>query len=332
MTTSDLWTRRALLAAGAAAWMGSSFAAETFPSRPLKLIVPFAPGGTGDLVARALANQLSSELGQTVVVDNRGGAGSIIGTDAGAKAVADGYTLTMTNGAAVTTGPLIGQTLAYRPLDDFAHLFLIGTFPNMLVVRAEHPAKDFREFVSIYKKDARGMSWGSAGVGSAGFLAGELLHQLAQLHMIHVPYKGTGPAMTDLLGGSLDAVLTSPAVAAPHIQTGKLRALAVSSATRLADFPDVPTMDEAVPGAIGDAWFGISVPAKTPQPARDRLQAGLLKVHESPAFRTQLQKAGLTPMGLAQQEFGTFLRSEIAKWTPVLRGVKIRRSEPSAVT
>lgn len=316
--------RRALVV-GAMALLASQagYAQETYPNRPVKLLVPFAPGGTGDIVARLLGNKLSEGLGQSVIIENRGGSGSIIGTDAGSKAPADGYTLTISNGAAITTGLLIGQKLAYKPLDDFAHIFLIGTFPNMLVIRTEHPAKNLRQFVELSRKNVGGINWGSAGVGSAGFLAGELLRQLTQMNMVHIPYKGTGPAMTDLIGGSIDAMMTSPAVAAAQINSGKLRALAVSSATRLRDYPEVPTMNEIVPGAIGDAWFGISVPAKTPKPVIDRLSVELDKVIQVPLIRAQLQQAGLTPLGLGQQEFDKFLFAEIAKWTPIIRNAKI---------
>jgi len=298
-------------------------AKDAYPSRPIKLIVPFAAGGTGDIVARLLSSKLAEGLGESVVIDNRGGGGSIIGTDAGAKAPADGYTLTLSNGAAITTGALVGQKLAYKPLDDFSHIFLIGSFPNMLVVRDDFPAKDLRQFVALSRSDTRGISWGSAGVGSAGFLAVELLRQLAQMNLVHVPYRGTGPAMTDLMGGSIGAMMTSPAVAAAHIKAGKLRALAVSSPARLIDYPGIPTMNEVVPGAGGDAWFGISVPVNTPQPVIDRLQAELDKVIKLPMVRAQLQQAGLTPLGLGQQGFEQFLLAEIAKWTPVIRRAKI---------
>ncbi|MDO9279666.1 MAG: tripartite tricarboxylate transporter substrate binding protein [Polaromonas sp.] len=298
-------------------------AKDAYPVRPIKLIVPFAAGGTGDIVARLLSSKLAEGLGESVVIDNRGGGGSIIGTDAGAKAPADGYTLTLSNGAAITTGALVGQKLAYKPLEDFSHIFLIGSFPNMLVVREDHPAKDFRQFVELSRKDANGISWGSAGVGSAGFLAVELLRQLAKMNLLHVPYRGTGPAMTDLIGGSIGAMITSPGVAASQIKAGKLRALAVSSPARLSDFPDVPAMTEVVPGAGGDAWFGISVPANTPQPVIDRLHAELEKVIKIPQIRAQLQQAGLTPSGLGKQGFDKFLLAEISKWTPVIRSAKI---------
>ncbi|SFC03229.1 Tripartite-type tricarboxylate transporter, receptor component TctC [Polaromonas sp. OV174] len=318
-----LQRRTMLLTALALALGSNAMAQDAYPNKPVKLIVPFAPGGTGDIVARLIGHKLGEGFGQSVVIENRGGAGSLIGTDAGAKAAPDGYTLTITNGAAITTGPLIGQKLPYKPIDDFVHVFLIGSFPNMLVVRADHPAKTLKQFLEISSKDPKGVSWGSAGVGSAGFLAGELLQQLAKISMVHVPYKGTGPAVTDLVGGSIGAMLTSPAVAASQISSGKLRALAVSSAMRLRDYPDVPTMNETIPGAIGDAWFGVSVPAKTPRPVIERIRAELEKVTQSPLLRAQLQQAGINPMGLGPREFDNFLRQETAKWAPILKAAKI---------
>ncbi len=298
-------------------------AQPAFPSKPLKLIVPFAPGGSADIVARALAAALGEGLQQTVVVDNRGGAGSIIGTDAGAKAAADGYTLTLTNGAAITTGPLISARMPYRPIEDFVHIFLLGSFANILVVRADHPAKSFKDFVDMARADKGGVSWGSAGVGSAGFLAGELMAQLGNMNMVHVPYKGTGPAMNDLLAGTIAAMFTGPALALPQIKAGKLRALAVSSDKRGSEFPEVPTMNEIVPGAVGDAWFGIAAPAKTPPLVIERLRSELERTLKSPELLTTLRSAGMVPVGLGPVAFEAFLRRETAKWTPVIRNAKI---------
>lgn len=316
--------RRSFIVGVATAAAASAVSAqESWPTRPLRLIVPFAPGGTADVVARLIATRLGEGLGQTVVVENRGGAGSLIGTDLGAKAAPDGYTLTLSNGAAVTVAPLLGQKLPYHPLDDFTHVHLIGAFANMLVVRAENPARNLSEFIENARKSPKGLSWASAGVGSAGHLSGELLQQVGKFQMVHVPYKGTGPAMNDLLGGSLDAMLTSPAVAASQIRAGKLRALAVSGAQRLADFPDIPTMNEIVPGSVGEAWFGISVPAKTPKPVVERLRVGLDRVMAAPAVRAQLQQAGLTPLGLGPEQFDKYIQDEIAKWGPVIKAARI---------
>ncbi|WP_051237218.1 Bug family tripartite tricarboxylate transporter substrate binding protein [Ottowia thiooxydans] len=320
---SRTWRSAALVLVSALVPISSALAADPYPNKPVKMIVPFSPGGTGDIVGRLMGTKMAEGLGQSVVVENRGGGASIIGTDTGSKAPADGYTLTISNGAAITTAPLIGQRLAYKPMDDFVHVFLIASFPNMLVVRADHPAKTLAQFIEFARKEPKGVSWGSAGVGSAGFLAGELLQQQAQFRMVHVPYKGTGPALTDLVGGTIGAMLTSPAVAATQISAGKLKALAVSSAQRMTDYPDVPTMNETYPGTVGDAWFGISVPAKTPADVIERIRAEAVKALASPEVRAQLLKSGVQPLGLGPKEFDGYLRKEIVKWTAVLKDKNI---------
>ncbi|OVZ64685.1 hypothetical protein CDO44_00260 [Pigmentiphaga sp. NML080357] len=315
--------RRALLAAGLAA-ASVAAQAETYPDRPIKLIVPFSPGGTTDVIGRLVANALEQEIGQSVIVDNKGGAGSILGTDLGAKAQPNGYTLVITNGAAITTGPLLGQKIPYDPYRDFAHIMLLGTFPNGLIVRTGHPAKDFKEFVELARKAGGKYNYGSAGVGSAGFLTGEMLKQKGRLDMTHVPYKGTGPAMNDLLGGQLDAIFNNMSVAATQARAGNVRILAVSGPRRVPAFPDVPTMDETIPGMVGEAWFGVSAPAGTPAPVVDKLQASLGKVMASADFRAKLAEQGLTPIGAPQAEFVKFLQDEERKWAPVIKAANIK--------
>ncbi|VCU68750.1 Tripartite tricarboxylate transporter family receptor [Pigmentiphaga humi] len=315
--------RRVFLAAGLAA-TAFGVQAQAYPDRPIKLIVPFSPGGSTDLIGRVVASALADEIGQPVVVDNKGGAGSILGTDLGAKAAPNGYTLVITNGAAITTGPLLGQKIPYDPYGDFAHIMLLGTFPNGLIVRASHPAKDFKEFVEQARKAGGKYNYGSAGVGSAGFLTGELLKQKAHIDMTHVPYKGTGPAMNDLLGGQLDAIFNNMSVASAQVKAGTARILAVSGPKRLPAFPDVPTMDEVVPGTVGEVWFGVSAPAGTPQPVIDRLQAALGKVMANADARGKLTDLGLTPVGAPQAEFVKFLHDEEKKWTPIIKGANIK--------
>lgn len=300
-----------------------TWAQGAYPDHPIKLIVPFAPGGTSDVVARLVANSLGESLGQTVFIENKGGAGSILGTDAGAKADPKGYTLVLTNGAAITTGPLLGQKVSYRPIEDFTHMVMLGTFPNGLIVRTDHPAKSFKEFVSL-ARDAKGSyNYGSAGVGSAGFLTGELLKQKANLKMTHVPYKGTGAAINDLLGGQLDAIFNNPGVAAAQAKSGKVRILAVSGAKRLPDLADIPTMDEVVPGAIGEAWFGISGPAGMPPAVVAKLVSSIQGVMATPDLKAKLMEQGLTPSGMGPADFARFLKEEDAKWAPVIKAAGI---------
>jgi tripartite-type tricarboxylate transporter receptor subunit TctC len=313
----------ALAAAGtASAQAPASYA--NYPERPITLIVPFSPGGSTDIIGRLVANSLGEAIGKTVVVENKGGAASILGTDQGAKAAPNGYTLVMTNGAAITTGPLLGQKTPYKPIDDFTHIMLLGTFPNGLIVRASHPAKDFKEFLDLARKAGGSYNYGSAGVGSAGFLTGEQLKQRANIQMTHVPYKGTGPAMNDLLGGQIDAIFNNIAVASVQARAGNVRVLAVSGPKRVAAFPDVPTMSEVVPDTVGEAWFGVSAPAGLPQPIVDKLTAALTKVMASADFRAKLLEQGLVSVAAPQAQFVQFIKDEDRKWAPIIKSANIK--------
>lgn len=323
-TLATRFCRGAMLISGLAAACPAALAQNAYPDRAIKLIVPFAPGGTTDVVARLVASSMGEALGQTVFIENKGGAGSILGTDAGAKAPADGYTLVVTNGAAITTGPLLGQRISYKPITDFTHMVLLGTFANGLVVRADHPAKNFKEFVDMAKASAGKYNYGSAGVGSAGFLTGELLKQKAGIDMTHVPYKGTGSALNDLIGGQLDAIFNNPGVAAAQAKAGKVRILAVSGPKRLPDLPDVPAMTESIPGTIGEAWFGISGPANLPKPVVDKLVAAITKVMASPDLKAKLIEQGFTPLGAGPADFVKFLVDEDRKWAPVIKTANIK--------
>ena len=290
-----------------------------YPNKAVRLIVPFAVGGSGDLIARVVADKLSSRLNQAVVIDNKGGNGSILGTDLAAKAVPDGYTLVLSNGAAITVGPLMGQSLGYRPLEDLVHIALLGTFTNALIVRADHPAKSLADFISLAREHPGKISYSSAGVGSAGFLTGELLKYLLKIDMVHIPYKGTGPAMTDLLGGQIDAMFNALIAATPYIKAGKVRALAVTASERLPDHPEIPTLNESVPGAVGDAWFSISAPAKTPPGVVERLRVEIGKCLEQTDLKTKLMEMGLTPKFLATKDFTQFIMNENKKWAGVIK-------------
>ncbi len=299
---------------------GSSLLAQTlYPTRPLKLIVPFAVGGSGDLIARLVADQLSKNLGQTVLIENKGGNGSTVGTEVASKATSDGYTLVLSNGAAITIGPLLGEQLGYKPLEDFVHISLLGTFTNALIVRSDHPAQNFAEFLALAKAHPGKVSYASAGVGSAGYLTGELLKSTAKIDMVHIPYKGTGPAMSDLLGGQIEAMFNALIAASPFIKSGKVRALAITASNRSPDHPDIPTMAETLPGVIGDAWFGISAPSKTPQFIVDRLSEALTQIMQSGELKGKLIDMGLNPIGLNQKEFNQFLVNENKKWGPVIK-------------
>jgi len=297
--------------------------AQTWPEQAIRLIVPFSPGGATDVIGRLVANALTEEIGQSVIVENRGGAASILGTNLGAKARPDGYTLVITNGAAITTGPLLGQKTPYDPHRDFTHIMLLGTFPNALLVRTSHPAQNFQDFIQKARQAGGQYSYGSAGVGSAGFLTGEMLKQRTGISMTHVPYKGTGPAMNDLLGGQLDAVFNNLATASALSKAGAVRVLAVSGSKRVPEFPNVPTMDEVVPGTVGEAWFGISGPAGIPATVLDRLQDALGNIMATADFRAKLAAQWLTPVGALQAEFVRFLHEEEHKWAPIIQATNI---------
>jgi tripartite-type tricarboxylate transporter receptor subunit TctC len=295
-----------------------------YPNKPIKWIVPFAPGGSGDLIARLLAERMTQALGQAVIIDNRGGNGSVLGTDLAARAPADGYTWVLSNGAAITTGPLMGQNIGYQPLEDFVHVQLIGSFANALIVRHDHPAKTVQDLLALARDKPGKLSYGSAGVGSAGNLTGELLKQLTKIQMVHVPYKGSGPALNDLLGGQIDLMFNALIASAPHIRAGRVRALALTGSQRDRDFPQVPTLAETVPGAVGDAWFGLSVPARTPPAVVERLRSEMSRVLNAPETRSKLAEMGMQTLNLGPREFQDFVQQEIRKWGPVIKAAQIK--------
>jgi tripartite-type tricarboxylate transporter receptor subunit TctC len=297
--------------------------AQSFPSRPIKLVVPFPPGGSTDVIARMMAQKLAEALKINVVVENKAGVGSILGTDAVAKAAPDGHTLVVSANPAIAPGPLMRSNMPYDAFRDFTHLALLGTFPNGFVVRADHPAKSMAEFVAMARARPGVLNYASAGLGSSGFLTGELLKQAAGIDMVHVPYKGSGPAITDLIGGQLDGMFESLVTATNYVRGGKLRLLSVSGEVRNKNFPDVPTLTELVPGVVGGAWFGISAPAKLPGPIANRLQTEIQAIVNSPEMLSRLSEMGMNPMPLVSQDFVAFLQAENRRWGPLIRAGKI---------
>ncbi len=319
----DKFTRRAVLIATGSLGVA---AAQTpaFPSKPIKLVVPFPPGGSTDLIARMVGQRLVDALKVAVVIDNRAGAGSVLGTDLVAKAAPDGYTLVVSANPAIAPGPLMRSAMPYDPLKDFTHLALLGTFPNSFVVRADHPAKTMAEFIALAKAKPGALNYASAGVGSAGFLTGELLKQAAGIDMVHVPYKGSGPAITDLIGGQLDGMFESLVTATGYVKSGKLRILAVSGDKRSKTFPDTPTLSEVVPGVVGGAWFGISAPAGLPPAIAQRLQTEVQAVVNAPDMQARLSELGMAPLPLGGAEFVAFIAAENRRWGPVIKSGNIK--------
>jgi tripartite-type tricarboxylate transporter receptor subunit TctC len=296
-----------------------AIAADAYPSRPIRFIVPFPPGGGNDIVGRIVAVKLAEGLGQQVVVDNRGGAGGTLGTDMTAKAPADGYTL-LVNNISLAVNQTLFKKLPYDTLTDLAPVALIGRQPNVVVVHPGVAAKSIRDLLELARAKPGAMNYGSGGVGTASHLATEMLKLMAQVDLVHVPYKGLGPALTDLIGGRVQVIISTMASALPHIKSGKLRTLAVTTAQRSSFFPEVPTMSEGgVKGYEFSTWYGLLVPARTPKAIVDRLNAEVRKALTSSLVAEQFLAQGLEPAASSPNEFGAYLQSEVAKWARVVK-------------
>jgi tripartite-type tricarboxylate transporter receptor subunit TctC len=297
----------------------AALAQADFPSRPVRLVVPFPPGGSTDVVARLLATKLEPALGQPVVVENRPGAGATVGTEAVAKTAPDGHTLLITALPSIVTAPLTNRSLRYDPLRDLTHIAMIGSFPNALVVRADSPLRSVADLVAYAKANPGKLSYGSAGPGSAGHLTGALLKQIAGIDIVHIPYKGAAPAFADLLSGQIGADFDGMINAVNQARAGRVRLLAVSSERRLATHPEVPTIDETVKGVAGESWFGLAGPAGLPAAVTHRLEAEAVRALENPEVRGRLEDAGMTVMPLRGPQFIEFIRADIRKWAPVVK-------------
>lgn len=298
-------------------------AQSDFPNKPLRLVVPFAPGGATDVVARLLGVKLSEGLKQQVLVENRPGAGATLATDQISKATADGYTLLMTAFPSITTAPLINPNVRYDPVRDFTHIAMIGTFPNGFVVRADSAIRSVADFVAYAKANPGKLSYGSAGPASAGHLTGELLKQLAGIDIVHIPYKGAAPAFVDLLGGQTVAIFDGMINATNQARAGKIRLLAVSSEKRLATHPDLPTLNETVKGVVGVSWFGVATAPRLPQPILERLETEILRALAAPEVQTRLGDTGMTITALRSPDYVAFIKEDIRKWAPIVKAAKL---------
>jgi tripartite-type tricarboxylate transporter receptor subunit TctC len=294
-------------------------AAQSYPNRPVRFIVPFPPGGGNDIVGRLFAVRLADALGQQVVVDNRGGAGGTIGTDIVAKAPPDGHTM-LINNISLAVNHTLFRKLPYDTLKDLAPVTLLGRQPNMVVVYPGLPVKTMGELIELARTRGGELNYGSGGVGTASHLATEMLKLMTKVEMVHVPYKGLGPALVDLLGGRVDFIISTMASALPHMKAGKLRPLAVTTARRSSFFPDVPTMDEAgVKGYEFSTWYGLLVPARTPGNVIERLNAQSVRLLGAASLKEQFSAQGLETSPSTPQEFGAYLRSEVHKWARVIK-------------
>jgi tripartite-type tricarboxylate transporter receptor subunit TctC len=298
-----------------------------WPSQPVKIIVPFPAGGTTDILARVLADQLAAKWSQSVVVDNRPGASGTIGSEQLAKSAADGYTLMVTATHHVINPSLFKQ-LRYDTRTDFTPVALVASVPNVLVVHPSVPAKTVRELIELAKREPGKLNFGSAGTGGANHLSGELFAYQTGIKITHVPYKGAAPALNDLLGGHIPMMFDSLPGVVGHIQSGSLRALGVTSPKRAAAAPDIPTLDEAgVPGFDATAWFGLYAPARMPAGVLAKIAADVREALRAPAAEAKLKELGAEPGTLSQPDFAAFVLAEMEKWNGVVTRADIRVSQ-----
>lgn len=310
----------------AAAQAVSPGSARAYPDKPIRVIVPVPAGGTPDVVARMVTPGLASLLGQQLVVDNRGGAGGLIGAELAARAAPDGYTLFFSSPGSLTILPHLQKSVSYDTLRDFAPIGLVSIGPFLLITHPSVPAKTVKELIALAKAEPGRLNYASAGSGAANHLAMELFKSMAGVDITHVPYKGAPQAVTDLIGGYVNLMFNSIPPALPHIKAGRLRLLAVASTRRSPQLPDVPTISEAgVPGYEAVTWFGLLAPAKTPKPIIARLNGALVKVVHAPETKSQLETQGYDPVGGSPEEFAAHIRREFDKYGKVVKlsGAKV---------
>jgi tripartite-type tricarboxylate transporter receptor subunit TctC len=314
-----------LAAVLAIAAVATTPALAAFPDKPLKIIVPFSPGGGTDLIARSMGILMSQDLGQPVIIDNKPGAGTIIGTDALAKSPPDGYTLVMAT-LAHAVNPSIHPKLPYAQDSSFAPVMLVGRSPNVLVVRPDSPFKSVQDIIAAARAQPGKLSFASQGSGTSAHLAGELFKFLTHTSITHVPYRGAGPALTDLLGGQVDMMFATASAAGPFVQSGRLRALAVTTAQRspAAVLANVPTVAESgVPDYVADSWYGLFAPAGTPAPVIARLNAAAKKAAQSDEFRNKVESEGLVITAGTPKDFGKYVKGEEVRWRNVVKSANI---------
>ena len=315
--------RQLTLALAAAAGCGLAPAlawAQGFPDKPLRLVVPFPAGGAADMMARGMALRLGTQLGQQVVIENRGGAGGTTAAEVVARAPADGYTLFFATMGTHAINPALYAKLRYDPVKDFAPVALTHTTPRVLVVGPTVTARSVKELVALAKQKPGVLSYGSAGNGSSSHLSGALFEALAGVNMMHVPYKGSAPLLTDVLAGRVDMTFDSYTVYEEQIRTGRARALAVTSRTRLSSLPDIPTLAESgLAGYDVSNWLGVMAPANTPKAVIDTLNAALVRAMATPELRKQLIHLGIEPASSSPEEFAQLVRAEIPKWRTIVK-------------
>ena len=297
------------------------WAQADWPTKPIRLVVPYAAGGSSDTLGRLIGRHLQDVFKQTVVIENRGGAGGLIGSQAVSKAAPDGYTLVISGIGSHVIAP-VESPGSFDPIKDFSHIAFLGGPPLAIVVNAEQPIRDLKGLVAFAATNPKGLSWGSPGQGTHGHLTGELFRQANQLNMVHISYKGAGPAVADLLGNQIPAAIMTLSSANAHVDTGKLRLLAVSSAKRVAAYPDAPTLAElGYPGLTGTTWFSLSGPPGMAPALVDKINAEVRRGMQTPAIRAVLTAESMESADYDAAGFTRFMASEIARWTPAIKSL-----------
>jgi tripartite-type tricarboxylate transporter receptor subunit TctC len=318
----------AAIAAAVAMSLSGSALAEDYPNRAIKMVVPYPPGGPTDVQARVVALKLGELLGQPIVVENRGGVGGMLGSKVVATSAPDGYTLLMGASGPQALGPLMAKEPMYDTIKDFTPISLVSYSPLMLVVSPKLAANSVSDLIEIAKRKPGSLNYGSFGNGTMAHLAAELFDSMAGVKMTHIPYKGSAPAMVSLLGGEIDLMFDTVITALPHVKAGKVRALAVTKATRSEAMPDLPTVAEAgLPGFEAVSWIGIMGPAGMPPEIVERLSSTMVKALADPSVRQRLKQAGAEPVGSDAAAFSAQMKGELARWEPVVKAAGLLRSQ-----
>jgi tripartite-type tricarboxylate transporter receptor subunit TctC len=299
-------------------------AAQAFPAKPVKMIVPWAPGGTTDILGRVIGQKMSEKWGQPVIVENRGGAAGNIGTEAAARAPADGYTVLLGTMSSHAMNPHLYAKMTFDPVNDLAPISLVANVATVLVVPPSLPVNSVGELIALARAKPGQLNFASGGVASFNQLCAELLKMTAKIDIVHIPYKGGGPAVADLVSAKVDMLFTGAPVTMPHIKAGRLKVLAVTDSQRSAALPDTPTMGESVPGYEFNNWYGIMAPAGTPRPLIDLLNAEVLRILSLPDVRERFSGLGADPTPSTPEKFGAVLKADAEKWGRIIRQAGVR--------
>ena len=324
MTTKNLsFSALACALACSNAYAAQSKAPDAYPTRPIRVIVPFAPGGGLDITARLIGQRITEKWGQNFVIDTRPGAATIVGTEIASRALPDGYTILMIT-TTFAINPSLYPKLPYDPLKDFTPITQLNFQPNVVVASPAFPALNVKDLVALGKQKRGELTFASPGAGSAPHLAGELFQRMAGIQMVHVPYKGIPAAATDVIGGRVSMLFTTTISAAPLVRSGKMKAIALTSAKRLPSMPDVPTIGETVPGYAAEAFQGVVAPAGVPRAVLDKLAGELIAIVKSPEIGQRFEADGAVPVGSSPPQFAAFLKTEMQKWGKVIRDAGIQ--------